>query len=212
MRNITALGLALVAALAFGAVLASAASANEFTAEAESVEVTADQTEEGQHVFSVEGSEVKCNTAHFATEGEVAAPAESLEVHPEYGGCTAFGFVGSTIDTEGCNYVLNAGSTKTSGDTYDGNIDLICSESAVIKVTAGTCEAQIGSQEGLTEIMYTNLTGSGEVEVEANVTGIAVNKTKDGFLCPLSGTGEATGTYTGDTVASGVGGVGIAVE
>jgi phytoene dehydrogenase-like protein len=50
--------------------------------------------------------------------------------------------------------------------------------------------------------MYTNLEG-GEVRVEAEVEEIEVEKTKDGFLCPLSGTGTTTGTYTGDTDASG---------
>ena len=103
------LGVLVVAALAisaFGASASGASAATEFRAATSPVKVTADQTT--TNVFTVDGTEVKCTTAHFATEGEIAAPSATLLVHPEYSGCTAFGFVGATVKTTGCNYNLHA--------------------------------------------------------------------------------------------------------
>ncbi|MEZ5076454.1 MAG: hypothetical protein R2725_03315 [Solirubrobacterales bacterium] len=214
MNGIKTLALALAALLACGALLAASASANVFTAEAESVEVVGSQTEEGQHVFSVEGSKAQCESAYFATEGEIAVPTETAELHPEFSGCIVFGFINVPIQTTGCNLVFHAGTVATEGETFDGSVDLICTPGNVVTITAGTCAIQLDTQEGLGGIRYENQTG-GEVLVEANVSGIAVNKTKDGLPCPLGGTGETTGNYTGYTHVSGVSkesSVGIAVE
>lgn len=190
IRKFKAIGLTMVAVFALTAVSASAAQAATFMSEGNvTASITADQ--EGTNVFSVEGSEVKCTTAHFATAGEVSSPTENIEVHPEYSGCTAFGFLSATVNTEGCNYILNA----------NGTVTVTCSSGHVITIKGGTCEATVGSQGPLSGISYTNT--SGKVKVSSNVTTIATTKTKDGIGCPFNGTGSTTGTYTGTVLAEG---------
>jgi hypothetical protein len=194
LRKRKFLGVLVVAALAisaFGASAASASAATEFRAAVSPVKITADQTT--TNVFTVDGTKVECTTAHFATLVEIAAPSLTAEVHPEYSGCTAFGFVGASVTTTGCNYNLHAA----------GTVDIVCSAGNSIKISASTCKAEVASQTGLSSIGYTNNEG-GTVTVAPNVSGITVKKTEDGFLCPLNGTGTVTnGTYTGAVKATG---------
>ncbi|HET9396152.1 MAG TPA: hypothetical protein VFO36_08855, partial [Nitrospiraceae bacterium] len=110
------------------------------------------------------------------------------------------------ITTIGCDYVIHM-TSGTSGGTFHGDMDVVCAGAATISVVAGTCEMKIGGQSGLTNIMTTNnTTGTDSVTLEAELSGIAVTKVKDGFLCPLSGTGATTGSYNGDIVAKGFNG------
>ena len=188
-------GLMLAVALtisAFGASAASALAATEFRAATSPVKITADQTT--TNVFTVDGTKVECTTAHFQTEGEIASPSATLLVHPEYSGCTEFGFIGTTIRTTGCNYNLHAA----------GTVDIVCSTGNSIKIEAATCKAEVGSQSGLSSIAYTNSSPLATVTVTPNVGKIKVTKTEDGFLCPLNGTGTVeNGSYTGASKASG---------
>lgn len=206
MRNIKALGLAFVAIFAMSAVVASAAQANAFMSEGNvTAAISADQIKGEDHVFTVEGNKVECETAHFATAGEVSSPTGSITVHPSYSGCTAFSFVGASVTTTGCDYTLGVGSIIETGK-YNGKLNLTCSGSSKIVISAGTCEATVsGPQEFGSGITYTN--AGAAVTVAANVSGIKTNKTKDGFLCPFKGTGEVNGTYTGNTSATGKHGV-----
>lgn len=208
IRNIKALSLALVAVFAMSAVAAAGASAAEFTAETSPVSVTAEQTAGAQHVFSVDGTEVKCTTAKFATAGTVEAPATSITVHPTYAGCTAFGFLEASVKTTGCDYKLFAA----------GGINVVCEGSNQIVISAASCEAKVPAQEIASGLSYVNEGGSpSTVKVQAALSGtVLTNKTKDGFLCPLKGTGEVFGSYSGDTLAKGFDSlgepVGISVE
>ncbi len=176
----------------FGASADSALAATEFRAATSPVKISADQTT--TNVFSVDGTKVECTTAHFATEGEIASPSPTILVHPEYSGCTEFGFIGTTIDTIGCNYNLHAA----------GTVDIVCSSGNSIKIEAATCKAEVGSQSGLSSIAYANSNPLATVTVTPNISKIKVTKTEDGFLCPLNGTGTVeNGTYTGAIKASG---------
>ena len=66
-----------------------------------------------------------------------------------------------------------------------------------IVITAGNCEVDVGTQTGLGSVALTN--NGNHIDAQADVTGITGNVTKDGFLCPLSGTGHKTGgTYVQD--------------
>lgn len=196
-RYLKVLGLAFVAVLAMSAFASAAASAAQFMSEGNvSGSITADQEASNPHVFTVDGTEVKCTTAHFATMGAVPSPTATITVHPEYSGCTAFGFVNAEVTTTGCDYVLHA----------DGGIDIVQGASTPtcngIKVHALTCTVVVGTQNGLSAVSYENLAG-GKVRIKASVKNIAANRTEDGFLCPLSGTGPATGSYSGNTIAEG---------
>ncbi|HEX6665458.1 MAG TPA: hypothetical protein VF081_02555 [Solirubrobacterales bacterium] len=215
MKSIKTLGLALVAVLAMSAVVASAASAANFMSEG-NVEASVEANQSTTHVFSIEGQEVTCTTAQFKTAGLIKSPASSVTVHPVYTGCTAFGFVGSTVTTTGCDYVLTAPGTVESGKV-GGTIEVKCGAGSKIVIVAGTCEVTVAAQSFTKGLTFENVASSPKtMTLKAAVTGIASTKVKDGFLCPLTGTGAATGTYTGNTLIkafdSGSKQVGVTVE
>jgi hypothetical protein len=142
------------------------------------------------HVLTIEGGlSVKCESATFAGAETYSEPQREIKLIPTYSGCTAFGLA-ATVNMEGCGFRANA-------DTASLKIE--CPAGKVVKITAGTCEVQIGGQENLKTISYANSGGSpATVNVEMHLTSIAYNKTKDGLACPLAGTGElANGAYDG---------------
>ncbi len=204
-RNLKVLGLALVAVFAMSAVAASAASANQWmTAGNVNAKIIADQVAEEQHVFKVEGAstEVKCKTAHFEGAEEISSPATTVDVTPSYSNCNAFLGLSATVTNQGCHYKLHIGSTTGTATWYMTPLTLICTGSNKIVIEAGTCKASVGGEQTFENgVEYMNNGGSPEKGLlTANLSGIKVNKEKDGFLCPLSGTGEvSTGTYEGDT-------------
>lgn len=212
MKLTKILGIAMVAALAL-AVTASAASAEQFHAEGTGpFEVKASQVSEENHVFTIEnGLTTKCKKASF-TGTQAENTAATLTVTPVYSECTAFG-LSATVNMAACDY------TFASPEGKAGSVAVTGCEGTNAKITAGTCEVQLnetGNGE-LSQVLYTNQgTSPSTVKVDAEVSGITYNKTKDGFLCPLSGTGsKSDGKYDGATNASGFAGeaqVGIFVE
>ena len=198
IRNFKALGLALVAVFAMSAVVASAASASEFTSAKYPVTISGSQST--THKFTAGSTSVTCETATFA--GEASAASSTVTIHPTYSGCTAFGFVGATVTTTGCDYLFHSGA-EVSSEKFDGTVDVVCGEGKSITIVASTCALEIKGQTGLSTVSFQNA-AEGKVTVGANVSSIAYTTTKDGFLCPLAGTGNFTnGGYTGDTSVSG---------
>lgn len=201
MRLLKMLGIAMLAVFSM-AVAASAASAAEFHIEGTTGPFTieADQVAEENHVFTIEsGLQTKCKTAHFVGT-QAGTSAKTLTVHPTYSNCTAFG-LSATINTQSCNYEF---LEPTGTGPFTGKVNIVnCS--TPITITAGTCEVTVGGQGPLSEVTYTNeATSPKTVNVGANVSGIKYTKVKDGFLCPLNGTGtKEEGTYTGNTIAKG---------
>jgi hypothetical protein len=204
-RNLKVLGLALIAVLAMSVVAASAAQA-EPTIElgAATADIEGEQT--ATHTFTVDGSSIECTTAKF-TSTSVANGSTWVTAHPEYSGCTAFGFLNSSVTTTGCNYEAMANGAEGAEMNFAGELKVVCSGTSkiVIKAPASVpvCEAEVGSQTiaatggGMT---WTNNTVSPmDVILKNNKTPVAVTKTKDGFACPFSGTGATTGTYSGTT-------------
>jgi len=180
IRNLKTLGLALVAVLAMSAVVASAASA-QFTASSYPTTVTATSAL-GNDDFKTEAGSVEC-AGHF--EGTSAEASSTMTIKANYTGCKAFGFAEASVNMNGCDYVFHS----------NGEVDLECSGTNKVVITAAACEVQIGSQTGLKSVTLNN--GSGDITAQANVGGIAYTVTKDGFLCPFNGTGAKTGaTYT----------------
>jgi hypothetical protein len=194
----------LMAALALTAWAAQAASAaSEFQAAEFPARLSGEQSGEKGHVFTVEEKNSLTCTKMTAT-GELFEPSEAQEVSPTYSSCTAFGF-SATVTMHGCVYRLHAGE-ETSANHFSGTIDIVCPPGEKIAMAAGTCEVQVGSQEGLSGVEYVDNTGHSPVDVTVNlsVTGIKYNKVKDGIGCPLNGTGEKSdGTYSGATLVKG---------
>jgi hypothetical protein len=199
IRNAKMLGLAIVAALALTAVMASVASATNFTAASYPVKITGSQS--SNHVFTVTGGTVSCTTATFS--GELTGASESMTVIPFYDGCTAFGFINSSVTGFGsakCDYKF-----FTSGAT---NLECAAGD---VQIDAGTCTVtmQAGNNQGLKTNTYTN-TPTDKVTVDTQVTGIHTTVTS-GFGCPISGGTHTNASYTGTTVVEGKNSKGTAV-
>jgi len=200
IRNLKALGLALVAVLAMSAVVASAAQAvPQYTCGSYSCTSTGSNTS-GSETFTTEGGTVQCDS-HFAS-ASLSSASSTLTVTPSYSNCTAFGFLNADVHENGCTYVFHAKS-KLGTDHYSSTVDIQCPAGAQMVITASTCEVAVGAtgNEGLSSVTTQNLAG-GKVTVVPNVANITMNVLKDGFGCPFSGTGHKKGTYHGDVVMS----------
>lgn len=181
MKHVKIFGLALVVMVALSVTLTSIASAALllFVAEQYPVMLLAHQSEAND--FEIGSSKVECTTALFSS-GSISGPTEEVLVHPSYSGCTAFGFVGATVKTEGCNYILH----------ISGVVDIECETGKKIEIVASTCTVKVPAQTGLKEVGYSNIAGPPmEVNVEDKVTKIAYESNK-GFGCPPNNTEEAT--------------------
>jgi hypothetical protein len=193
VRNVKR-GLLLATALVATALAAPVAGAANIESDEYSAELSGQQTT--TMVFTVDGATSSCKSASLS--GTLSEPAEAVSLHPAYSECSAFGFASATVTTTGCSFVLHAGS-EIEKDRFAGTADISCESGQKITIVASTCEIQIGSQTGLAEVEVVNDVASSPVAISLvhNITGLKVNKTKDGFLCPLKGTGEGTGNYTG---------------
>jgi hypothetical protein len=191
IRNLKALGLAFFAVFAMTAVAATAAQGQQFQADAYPATVTS-HSEASNHVFTINKGPVKCKTHHF--EAESAAASTTLTVFATYKNCTFVG-LNATVNMNGCHYVFHV--SGGGGPLYAGTADVVCTGSNKIKVTSLQCTAEVGAQNGLSEVNFENV-GEGDVEVGANVSGITYNTSGS---CGIS---EASnGTYVGDALAEG---------
>ena len=198
------LGVALVAVLAL-AVTASAASAATFNIEGTTGPFTVKgaQVAEENHVFTIEsGLQTKCKTATFTGTAPATSNA-TLEITPSYASCTAFG-LSATITMNSCKYKFL--SPSGSATPWAGSaIELLCTNASPATIKTATCEVKIEQQATpkKTEVSY-ETSGTEHVLVKANVSAIEYNKTEDGFLCPLNGTGKKSdGKYEGNTTVEG---------
>lgn len=188
-------------ALAAVVVPASATAASKFMTVG-NVEFKAEANQIGSHEITVDGSKAICKDQQFKTgAAETASPTESLMLTTMiYGKCTAFGFINATVEAEGCEFVLGAGA-ETSADHFAGELVLQCEAGKKIKIVGGTCEATISGAQGFnTSIDAEDKTGITPklVLYSLNISGMVVEKTKDGLLCPFSGTGtDKKATYQG---------------
>ena len=202
-RNLKALGLALVAAMAIGAFGAQGASAHQFTSDSDSAKTTLTgfnesytdtiedpKVSESRHKFTATaGLEVLCD-AEFA--GTVAGNSvDTVTVHPKYHNCTFKGEP-ATVDTGGCNYVFGSDTTvNTHPSGTHASVTLEC-ESAheasphTIKVTTSFCNLQFETtapastvvNHSLHGVTYTNLDqASGADEKHSSKSAITVNAT-----------------------------------
>jgi hypothetical protein len=180
IHKLKTLGLATVAVLAMSAFVASAAQA-EFTANSYPTTFTG-TSEVGNDVIIVDGSSIEC-AGHYEGTASEASVTVTLEV--DWKTCKAFGFASAEVEMNGCHVELHFENPfKWS---------IACTLFGIIKFRAGNCEVQIGPQGPLGSV---NLSNNGNhVDMLANVSGITANITKDGFLCPLSGTGHKSATF-----------------
>ena len=183
----------LVALFAWGATAAEAA---EFKADAYTAAILGEQLGTGTGgnggesgtILSFEGNMTECGGAGF--EGQLTKASPQLSVSQFGVGCTAFGFLNAHLALNGCTYRFNISSGSV--DNYAGTVDIVCPTGAKMVLTSETCEIQIGPQNGLTGVSYENLTKEKGLRINLTVSGFTYTKAKDGFGCPLNGTGVAT--------------------
>jgi hypothetical protein len=197
-----------LAAIALVAVFASAAHASTFTAE--KYPATISGTQVGEHVFSIENNlNVKCQNATFS--GTLSAASSTQTINPTYSNCVAFGFLNSTVNFNGCDYLFHAGE-EVAVDKHKGTVDIVCPVGKSIVISAGTCEVQIGGQAGLGASNIENNTKPLDLTAAGSLTGVKYTKTKDGFGCPFAGLGTKTdGGYAGTATAT-AGGIGLSIS
>lgn len=136
-------------------------------------------------------------------EGSLASASSTMSISAEYFLCTAFGFVGATVATNECEYRLHVNEVLGETGSSLGSFDIVCPSGKAIRVTAATCEMEIGSQNGLSPVSFFSPGGSGSITVKFEnnpIPGFVYTVTKDGFLCPLSGTGKKEGGRFTDSV------------
>jgi len=166
--------------------LCSVAAAAEFSAEALPATITGS---DAASTFTAEGGEVSCTAT---LSGSLSEASTSLALTPSYTKCKAFGFLEGTVNTEGCKFVLHGGSETAEEETYAVSTDISCETGKSIKVTAGTCSLEIGTQSGLSggKMAEETVTAPEHATLGGKVAKVVYTVTKDGFLCPLNGTGK----------------------
>jgi len=195
IRNLKALGLALVAVFALTAMSASAASAAQFHSAAENTTVEGTQT--SNHIFTTPAGKVTCKKAVFIGSQSAKTTSE-ITINPTYSECTTatiFGTISVTVDfvTNSCDYKFTSG----------GEVHIICGQAEGIIINGPGCKITVPAQT-VGRVIYTNSgTAPKHISVSSEVSGII--STATGFFC--SSTGESkTGTYTGSATVKGFSG------
>jgi hypothetical protein len=193
-RKLKALGLALAAVMAFAA-FAGSASAAEFHSEAEHTEISGTQI--GSDVFTTNAGTVKCSITTYSGTQTTGVTSSEVTVKPFYEKCTAFGFIGATIDVNNCHYRFTPNK-----EPY---LHIICLEKP-IEVTTPTCVITVSSQTVANGVTYSN-EGAGaarDVRVKVALTGLTYTQTNKSFPNCTGGAGTfSNGTYTGEATVKG---------
>lgn len=211
IRNFKVLGLAVMAVLALSA-LASAASAQaavngKLTSTGN---VTLTGTEITNSQLKAFGITVECAGATYvghkvgSTTAFLPSGSEEATITPTYPQPCKSSVGPSTVELNGCDYVIHLGETTAVAKQYSVTYDIVCPAGKDITVTnwfsaaehtegKEACTLHIAPQTGLKGGTITD-TGAGDLTLGGPVTGIAVVETKDALhslLCPAkSGPGE----------------------
>jgi hypothetical protein len=166
-----------------------------FTAAEYPTSVGATLSAASKKFFSFEkGISAECGKA--SVSGTLLKEVGQLSLSPSYAECVAFGYQGASMLMNGCQYLMHPG-TETGEGTFAGTFDIDCPTGSSIVIKAATCEVSIPSQANAGTIEYANRE-AGEVEEKEVAAAIVLSggsehlkytKAKDGFLCPLNGTG-----------------------
>jgi hypothetical protein len=200
IRNLKALGLALVAVFAMSAVAASAAGAAEF--HSASAGTALKGTQVGNHVFTVGSGfgSIKCTTANF-TGTATNKTEKDQTITPEYKGCT---------DSFGRTADVNVGTAKYTFTPAAPTTPAVVHVTGTITIQItpggglGECNVTIGAQED-NGIEYHNKEEGGVkyVEVTTNTTNVVSTTSGGLFNCGVSNGTHTGGSYTGVSVTRG---------
>jgi len=150
-------------------------------------------------VFTTTAGTVKCKKASYAGTTSVNATEATQTVTPTYSECTAFGFVGATIDVNECEYQFGV-SGKDASNNPIGGVTIVCPKvKKYIEVTTtGVCDVKV-FQQTRPGITYTNIAGMPKhVHVHVAITGLHYEQTGTSPFNCIGGNGTKTnGTYNG---------------
>ena len=212
IRNLKALGLALLAICALGAVASSAASAaveHDFHADGEKAVTTATGA---NHEFLVGSNPVKCKKvqAEGTQVGKGSGTtwaADEITVTPHYEECE-FGGKPATVDFMHCAYKFD--SDTTTGNTTGGEhaqVEVECQGEDTITVITSVGTITVGPQVIKDAISYKNdPSNKNAIEVIATAHEITVSCMRTLESQPVNGcllvpTGKV-GKYTGTTTST----------
>jgi hypothetical protein len=207
-RNLKALGLALVAVFALGAVMASGASAHEFTSTSEKTILTGTSELERGFVIHTNGPEstpaIEC---HADYEGTIEGKAvSSVTVTPTISNCNNVLGQAVTVTTNHCAFILEG---ATTGEHAVSKLECAAFDSAhpttnkIVMKFGTACTLEFGEQVPKKGSRYTATTVGGFGHVTVNVTVEGFVFTKTGPLCagvPGNGT---NGVFTDQVTVKG---------
>lgn len=223
IRNLKALGLALGAILALGALSAASASAQgeRFHADEENVILTGESANPTLGVGSVsitcatgtyEGTEAGEQTTEGGPHGH-SWTSTTITVHPKYDDCEIFGFVDATVTTDGCDFVLTSHLVDTTENEEHAEVEVECTDGKQITIAASGCTVKIGSggsgdvpENTLGHgVVYENLDESEPTTVTVDSTVTEIPYTSSGLLCGFFGIPSSghNGIYIDDVVVEG---------
>jgi hypothetical protein len=203
MRSLRVVAVALAALIVGGAILASASSADELTAESYPVLLTGRNSPSSLDTYITTAGTVACKSVSYV--GTITGATTTVSITPSYSNCTFFGFP-AVVDVNECKLTTNIGA----GTTGDGDLSCPAGKSlTVTAITAGTtkCTLHMSSQSDMTGTVTLSNTGSGttrELHVRAQLSGVDYTHTKGtglGACAAGSGTNgslEVTALVTGE--------------
>jgi hypothetical protein len=222
IRNLKALGLALVAVFAMSAMAASAAQAvtDDAQVTVETFPAIFDGTQNGVQVFNREGRTMTCTTAEFHSEVQSTDSKTTITVKPTYSGCHSniplIGTLPMTVTMNGCDYLLHLTKDTPSG-TFTADTTIVCPLNKEIEVhiyqnhanhTSNTslCTMKFPAQTPGGTIDLTNKAAGGTtpknwIEADINLAGITSTVTPANVVCGLNH--DATGSLTGNATLKG---------
>jgi hypothetical protein len=226
IRNLKVLGLALVAAFALSAVLASAATAQvgTFTSTGPVTLIGTQTGEASANQISAFGGTVRCPNAKYTTHKYNVTPhtfipndVSTTTVTPHFGVCSGqFGSTfPATVDMNGCDFVFHIEGTTPGVDTYTVKTTIECTPSTNhITITIFATAAKHTANEPFCHLTVTqNAAGylgthvtdltNGKVSNTGTINSITVDqKSPTGsLLCPEQTTN--TGSLSLDVVNEG---------
>ena len=196
-RKIKALGLALVAAFAMSAVMASAASAIEFHAGEAHTIISGSQT--GNHTFTVGSGfgAITCKVAKFSGTTEKTTETSQV-ITPEYKECTdSFGRKVDVTVSAKYRFTAPAAATGSAEVHVEGSFKIEVTNSSSVVI----CTVTVGSQTN-NNIVYHNI-ANGDVEVTTTTNNVTTETSGGTLNCGVANGHHTGGSYTGNTIIAG---------
>lgn len=186
--------------MCFLGILGVAPASAEFHSSVEHTVLDGKQVGSDSLVFNA--GKITCTTITYSGTQSVKT-STTASLTPAYSGCNAFGFVGVTIDTNGCQLVLHTSTELT---------DVSCGEKP-ITVTAPGCTLTIGSQTGLTSSTFVTegTTPKRDIKAKLSLTGLKYTQVGSGET-PCTSSSFSDGSYAAEATLTGTDTAGSQVD